>query len=116
MSRFFPLGYFKHVLHSDLTTYSCPKMPADIDPEFYRSSNSNNKAIQDPKDEEKTKENREASYLSNGDLLTASGDDESSPTRVYRRRWLMLFIFVLVFMTNAFQWIQFSIINNLITK
>jgi hypothetical protein len=28
----------------------------------------------------------------------------------------MLIIFVLVFMTNAFQWIQFSIINNLITK
>jgi FLVCR family feline leukemia virus subgroup C receptor-related protein len=37
-------------------------------------------------------------------------------TKVYRRRWLMLFIFVLVFMTNAFQWIQFSIINNLIMK
>lgn len=37
-------------------------------------------------------------------------------TKVYRRRWIMLAIFVLVFMTNAFQWIQFSIINNLITK
>nr|CAH0103593.1 unnamed protein product [Daphnia galeata] len=37
-------------------------------------------------------------------------------TKVYRRRWLMLLIFVLVFMTNAFQWIQFSIINNLIMK
>lgn len=84
-------------------------MPAE--PELnYQSSNCNN--IQ--KDEEKTKENRESSYLSNGDLLAASG--ESSTTRVYRRRWLMLFIFVLVFMTNAFQWIQFSIINNLIMK
>jgi FLVCR family feline leukemia virus subgroup C receptor-related protein len=37
-------------------------------------------------------------------------------TKVYRRRWLMLLIFVLVFMTNAFQWIQFTIINNLIMK
>lgn len=81
-------------------------MPAESELN-YQSSNCNN--IQ--KDEEKTKENRESSYLSNGDLLAAS-----STTRVYRRRWLMLFIFVLVFMTNAFQWIQFSIINNLIMK
>jgi FLVCR family feline leukemia virus subgroup C receptor-related protein len=40
----------------------------------------------------------------------------SMETKVYARRWVMLIIFVLVFMTNAFQWIQFSIINNLITK
>lgn len=40
----------------------------------------------------------------------------SMETKVYCRRWVMLIIFVLVFMTNAFQWIQFSIINNLITK
>ncbi len=40
----------------------------------------------------------------------------SMETKLYARRWVMLIIFVLVFMTNAFQWIQFSIINNLITK
>ncbi len=59
------------------------------------------------------------SHLSNGDdRLTSSGNDASpkAATKVYRRRWLMLFIFVLVFTTNAFQWIQFSIINNLIMK
>lgn len=49
------------------------------------------------------------SYLPNDQSPVAN-------TRVFRRRWLMLLIFVLVFMTNAFQWIQFSIINNLITK
>ncbi|KAI9556829.1 hypothetical protein GHT06_016621 [Daphnia sinensis] len=37
-------------------------------------------------------------------------------TKVYRRRWLMLIIFVLVSMSSAFQWIQFSIITNLIMK
>ncbi len=37
-------------------------------------------------------------------------------TKVYRRRWLMLVIFLLVSMSSAFQWIQFSIINNLIMK
>jgi hypothetical protein len=36
--------------------------------------------------------------------------------KVYRRRWLMLVIFILVSMSSAFQWIQFSIINNLIMK
>lgn len=37
-------------------------------------------------------------------------------TKVYRRRWLMLVIFLLVSMSSAFQWIQFAIINNLIMK
>ncbi len=37
-------------------------------------------------------------------------------TQVYRRRWLMLIIFILVSMSSAFQWIQFSIITNLIMK
>ena len=37
-------------------------------------------------------------------------------TRVYRRRWIMLIIFVMVSTSSAFQWIQFSIINNLIMK
>lgn len=38
------------------------------------------------------------------------------PTKVYRRRWLMLLSFILVSMTNAFQWIQFSIITSLLIK
>ena len=56
------------------------------------------------------------SHLSAGNHLPASGPNAAIATKLYRRRWLMLFIFVLVFMTNAFQWIQFSIINNLIMK
>ena len=34
--------------------------------------------------------------------------------RVYRRRWLMLATFVLVSAVNAFHWIQFSIITNVV--
>lgn len=45
-----------------------------------------------------------------------SSTASSMEIKLYARRWVMLIIFVLVFMTNAFQWIQFSIINNLITK
>lgn len=40
----------------------------------------------------------------------------SVETKVYKRRWIMLAIFVLVSMTNAFQWIQFSIITSLIEQ
>lgn len=49
-------------------------------------------------------------------VKSESNRSTSMETKVYKRRWIMLTIFVLVFMTNAFQWIQFSIINNLITK
>ncbi len=34
--------------------------------------------------------------------------------RVYKRRWFMLAVFCLVSMTNAAQWIQYSIIGNVI--
>jgi FLVCR family feline leukemia virus subgroup C receptor-related protein len=36
--------------------------------------------------------------------------------RVYRRRWLMLAIFVLYSCTNAMHWIQFSIISNIAAR
>lgn len=37
-------------------------------------------------------------------------------TKVYRRRWLILMIFVLYSASNAMQWIQYSIIANIITR
>ena len=36
--------------------------------------------------------------------------------KLYRRRWLILFIFVLYSMSNAMQWIQYSIISNIISQ
>ncbi|XP_069675450.1 choline/ethanolamine transporter flvcr2b [Periplaneta americana] len=36
--------------------------------------------------------------------------------KLYKRRWLMLLIFVLYSMSNAMQWIQYSIITNIIVK
>uniref|UniRef100_H2YBF6 Choline/ethanolamine transporter FLVCR1 n=1 Tax=Ciona savignyi TaxID=51511 RepID=H2YBF6_CIOSA len=36
--------------------------------------------------------------------------------RVYRRRWFILLLFSLYSGTNAFQWIQYSIISNIITR
>lgn len=36
-------------------------------------------------------------------------------TKVYKRRWLILIIFVLYSASNSMQWIQYSIIANIIT-
>ena len=38
------------------------------------------------------------------------------PTKIYKRRWLMLSIFVSLSVSSGFQWIQFSIITSLLTK
>ncbi|KAA0203561.1 hypothetical protein HAZT_HAZT002806 [Hyalella azteca] len=35
---------------------------------------------------------------------------------IYRRRWFILILFVMFSMSNAFNWIQYSIITNIITR
>ncbi|KAH0948093.1 hypothetical protein HN011_006769 [Eciton burchellii] len=37
-------------------------------------------------------------------------------TKIYKKRWLILIIFVLYSMSNSMQWIQYSIIANIITE
>jgi hypothetical protein len=41
---------------------------------------------------------------------------QPEPYTLYKRRWPILFIFVLYSMSNAMQWIQYSIISNIITR
>jgi FLVCR family feline leukemia virus subgroup C receptor-related protein len=36
--------------------------------------------------------------------------------RLYKRRWVILLIFVFYSMSNAMQWIQYSIISNIVTR
>ncbi|XP_017890021.2 uncharacterized MFS-type transporter C09D4.1-like, partial [Ceratina calcarata] len=45
-----------------------------------------------------------------------SGAESSqvSETKVYKRRWLILILFVLYSASNAMQWIQYSIISNIV--
>ena len=66
----------------------------------------------------KTDVNDESQKLNADGPVARDGPYPSPPiqTKVYRRRWLMLIIFILVSMSSAFQWIQFSIITNLIMK
>ncbi|CAL8300160.1 unnamed protein product [Boreogadus saida] len=37
-------------------------------------------------------------------------------TQLYKRRWVMLFLFTSYSMCNAFQWIQYAIINNIFMR
>ena len=43
-------------------------------------------------------------------------EDQQPIVKVYKRRWIMLFIYVLVYMTNAFSWLQYSIITDVAMK
>ena len=36
--------------------------------------------------------------------------------QIYKRRWLILLLFVFYSMSNAMQWVQYSIIENVVTK
>lgn len=51
-----------------------------------------------------------------GPKIVNLDENVHQPTKVYPRRWIMLLIFALVSMSNAFQWIQFSIITSLLIK
>ncbi|XP_034256207.1 uncharacterized MFS-type transporter C09D4.1-like isoform X2 [Thrips palmi] len=48
----------------------------------------------------------------------ASGAEQAEHTgiKVYKRRWLMLAIFVFLGITNTFQWVQYSIITNIVER
>lgn len=47
---------------------------------------------------------------------SASNSGDAFTTRLYRRRWVMLILFSTFSMSNAYQWIQYSIISNIIVK
>ena len=49
-------------------------------------------------------------------MPNASGGIPPGGYKVYRRRWAMLILFVVYSMSNAFQWIQYSIIANIINR
>lgn len=42
-----------------------------------------------------------------------SDGDSAAPTRLYKRRWVILLLFTLYSMSNAYQWIQYGIISNI---
>jgi FLVCR family feline leukemia virus subgroup C receptor-related protein len=55
----------------------------------------------------------------NGLVVNGNGDESSTcqqPCRVYKYRWVVLILFVMYSLSNAFQWIQFAIINGLIVQ
>ncbi|XP_072180733.1 choline/ethanolamine transporter flvcr2a-like [Diadema setosum] len=47
---------------------------------------------------------------------TRNVSTSSNYTRIYKRRWVMLGIFCLLSLSNAFQWIQFAVIGNVLVE
>lgn len=44
------------------------------------------------------------------------GGGSALPTRLYKRRWLIVLLFSAYSLSNAYQWIQYGIISNIIMK
>uniref|UniRef100_A0AAY4C590 Major facilitator superfamily (MFS) profile domain-containing protein n=1 Tax=Denticeps clupeoides TaxID=299321 RepID=A0AAY4C590_9TELE len=62
---------------------------------------------------------RPPAEMSGSAELEVKGDRsaaEPPATRLYRRRWLVVLLFSSYSLCNAFQWIQYGIINNIFTK
>lgn len=51
--------------------------------------------------------------IPNGDC---GGGGSALPTRLYKRRWVIVLLFSTYSLSNAYQWIQYGIINNIIMK
>lgn len=65
---------------------------------------------------QKTEEGEETLAGESPNYAEDSAENKAPQIKLYRRRWLMLLIFVLVSTSNAFQWIEFSIITSIIMK
>uniref|UniRef100_A0A3Q3E758 FLVCR choline and putative heme transporter 2b n=1 Tax=Labrus bergylta TaxID=56723 RepID=A0A3Q3E758_9LABR len=48
-----------------------------------------------------------------GDQCEFGGHEGQRPTRLYKRRWLIVLLFSSYSLCNSFQWIQYGIINNI---
>lgn len=51
------------------------------------------------------------------DLLKPNqSDSKNTQIKVYKRRWVVLSIFIMYGAINSFQWIEYSIITNIVTR
>uniref|UniRef100_A0A1A8LD86 Feline leukemia virus subgroup C cellular receptor family, member 2b n=2 Tax=Nothobranchius TaxID=28779 RepID=A0A1A8LD86_9TELE len=51
-----------------------------------------------------------------GELPLEVGHEAPQPTRLYKRRWLIVLLFSSYSLCNSYQWIQYGIISNIFTK
>ncbi|XP_007552959.1 choline/ethanolamine transporter flvcr2b isoform X3 [Poecilia formosa] len=51
-----------------------------------------------------------------GDQSPEDGHGEPQPTRLYKRRWIIVFLFSSYSLCNSYQWIQYGIIGNIFMK
>ncbi|TKS76079.1 Feline leukemia virus subgroup C receptor-related protein 2 [Collichthys lucidus] len=51
-----------------------------------------------------------------GDQAPLDGQETLQPTRLYKRRWMIVLLFSSYSLCNSFQWIQYGIISNIFMK
>lgn len=51
-----------------------------------------------------------------GDQAPLDGQETLQPTRLYKRRWMIVLLFSSYSLCNSFQWIQYGIIGNIFMK
>lgn len=71
-------------------------------------------AVADQEREEQHREEEEVGEEEKKPPVAAA--DEPQPTKLYRRRWLIVFLFSSYSLSNSYQWIQYGIISNIFTK
>ena len=62
------------------------------------------------------KENLTAVIKNPTDISKIESETNISSIKLYKKRWVILFLFSVYSGSNAFQWIQYSIISNIITR
>ncbi|KAM7367944.1 hypothetical protein PAMP_014209 [Pampus punctatissimus] len=83
---------------------------------------SEKEALGDTKlNEEQTKENNVKLEAGDGakhaeDQVQLDGQEKLLPTRLYKRRWMIVLLFSSYSLCNSYQWIQYGIINNIFMK
>lgn len=50
------------------------------------------------------------------DQIRLDGQEALRPTRLYKRRWMIVLLFSSYSLCNSYQWIQYGIISNIFTK
>ncbi|XP_076039064.1 histamine transporter [Oratosquilla oratoria] len=94
--------------HTQTTLLASPSSPTSLEPLIYDPTAEGNGDVAMGADANHKQED--------GQPESGGGTASQEVTKVYGIRWLMLLLFVMYSMSNAFQWIQYAIITDIIVK
>jgi len=80
------------------------------------ATKSSNSSFMSPTPEKNEIVNTDVSVIGSTSITHAVNENSAEALRVYKRRWLILALFVLYSSSNAFQWVQYTIIFDIVTN